>query len=254
MSYFPPTNFEALVRSGQVAGWSTWSVLGHSNAVGTSERIVDHSMNTAALSVDALKDTPSTVKVASTSANDTNSSGTGARSVQITGLASGVITSETINLAGTSEQTSVNTYSGIFGMEVKTAGTTGSNEGIVWCGNGTFTAGQPATPYASVAVAYNLSSTGYFIVPTGYAWVLQGLHAHTGDTTKTTTMTFWIRDASSGLWLENYEMSLKGDQSLDFQIFSYPSITAGSALKVTAMVDTGTALCTLNLEGLLVPV
>lgn len=86
--------------------------------------------------------TAETVEVFSSSANDTNSSGSGARTVRITGLesfASTSYTQETLNLNGLTAATSSNTYVRILKVEVLTAGSTGSNEGTITCRHTTTT-------------------------------------------------------------------------------------------------------------------
>jgi hypothetical protein len=82
--------------------------------------------------------------ITSTSANDTGA-GTGARTMQISGLLSdtGLIASETITLAGTAPVTLTNNYQMVHRMIVLTAGSGGVNAGTIYAvGNtdGTVTA------------------------------------------------------------------------------------------------------------------
>lgn len=95
------------------------------------------------------------MKVSSASTADT-SAGTGAQSVEISGLDAnyGEI-SETISLNG---QTAVNTikkYLRVFRCVVRSAGSGGKNAGIVYVGTGAVATGKPAVVHALVEVGLN---------------------------------------------------------------------------------------------------
>ena len=99
--------------------------------------------------------------IVSTDVNDT-SAGTGARTVSIYGLSSGVLTSETITLNGTSNVPTVNSYGMIYRMTVETAGSGGSNAGAI-----TATAQTDATVTAQINVGNNQTLMAIYQVPTG---------------------------------------------------------------------------------------
>lgn len=109
-----------------------------------------------------------TMKVSSTSANDT-SAGTGARTVFIKGVnGTGGYTSETVTLNG---QTAVNTthaYFSIESMTVMTAGSGGENAGNINVGVGDVTAGVPTTIYGQIATGENNSLMGHWTCPAGH--------------------------------------------------------------------------------------
>ncbi len=108
--------------------------------------------------------TASTVNFVSTSANDT-SAGTGARTILIEGLDSTyALASETLSLNGLTNVLTTNTYWMIYRVTVQTAGSTGSQAGII---TGTSTAA--GTPIMSqITDQNNRSQNSFFQVPIGY--------------------------------------------------------------------------------------
>jgi hypothetical protein len=116
------------------------------------------------------------LKVSSSSVNDT-SAGTGARTVELSGLdADYNEISELVTLNG---QTPVNTtklFLRINRMVVRSAGSGGVNAGVIYAGTGTVTTGVPANVYASVngVTGANQSLMALWTVPAGYtAYLLQ---------------------------------------------------------------------------------
>lgn len=114
------------------------------------------------------------LKVSSSSANDT-SAGTGARTVEISGLDGDYNEiSETVTLNG---QTAVNTtqsFLRVFRMIVKTAGTGAQNAGVIYAGTGTVTSGVPANKYGAIAAGDNQTLMALWTVPANYtAYLLQ---------------------------------------------------------------------------------
>jgi len=94
--------------------------------------------------------------------------GTGAITVEITGLGSSYNElQEFITLDGVTPVTTVNSYLRINGMGVIVGGTTGFNEGTIYLGTGTVTAGKPANIFGAIAPTEGNDSTGFFTVPTG---------------------------------------------------------------------------------------
>ena len=108
--------------------------------------------------------------VSSSDVDDT-AAGAGMRKVLIGGLdADYNQISEIVTLNGQTPVTTVNSYfrvqgTGMFGQEV---GVTESNEGIVYIGTGTVTAGVPATIYNLITIGDNSSHSGFFTVPAGF--------------------------------------------------------------------------------------
>lgn len=116
------------------------------------------------------------MSVSSASANDT-SSGTGARTVYISGLdANHNEVSETVTLNGQTAVTTVNSYLHINDAYVASAGSGNSAAGSIYIGTGVVTAGVPATVYDIIAFDYNKRVTGNYTIPAGYTgYLVQGL-------------------------------------------------------------------------------
>jgi len=135
------------------------------------------------------------LKVSSSSANDT-SAGTGARTVELFGLdADYDEINETVTLSG---QTAVNTtqsFLRVNRMIVRSAGTGGTNAGVIYAGTGTVTAGVPANKYATVAAGDGQSLMALWTVPRGYtAYVTQtDITVATTQNNKYATITFLAR-------------------------------------------------------------
>ncbi len=127
------------------------------------------------------------LKVSSSSTADT-SAGTGARTVELFGLdANYNEINETITLNG---QTVVNTtkeYLRINRMVVRSAGSGGSNAGVIYAGTGTVTTGVPANVYASVngVTEANQSLMALWTVPAGYTAYLLQYDISNGTTSNT---------------------------------------------------------------------
>ena len=135
------------------------------------------------------------LKVSSSSANDT-SAGTGARTVELFGLdADYDEINETVILSG---QTAVNTtqsFLRVNRMIVRSAGTGGTNAGVIYAGTGTVTSGVPANKYATVSAGDGQSLMALWTVPRGYtAYVTQtDITVATTQNNKYATVSFLAR-------------------------------------------------------------
>jgi len=141
---------------------------------------------------------------ASSSTNDT-SAGTGARTISVSGVDTSYATfTETVTMNG---QTSVNLVTtnvlGINSVTVLTAGSGGSNAGVVRCGTGTNTAGVPAVVEAHVPVGLNQQQSFIYTVPASYTLLCDGLSVANKHTTAANTYDFAldtiVNGVSSGL-------------------------------------------------------
>jgi hypothetical protein len=115
------------------------------------------------------------MKVSSSSANDT-SNGTGARTVLISGLNSSYNPiSETLTLTGQTEVATANSYLRVTGIQTLTAGSNGSNAGVIYVGTGTVTTGVPAVIHELAPIGFNTAMSGAYTVPAGYtAYLYRG--------------------------------------------------------------------------------
>jgi hypothetical protein len=131
----------------------------------------------------------SVLKISSASANDT-SAGTGARTLLISGLnANYDEISETVILNGQTAVNTVNSYLRVFSLKILTAGSGGSNAGIVYAGTGTVTSGVPATVYAQIEIGYNDSAMAIWTVPAGYTAYVSSYSFTTNSSTANNQVT-----------------------------------------------------------------
>jgi hypothetical protein len=113
------------------------------------------------------RNTRRALTVSSSSAND-NDKGTGARSIRITGLTDEFVeTSGTVDLKGQTGVSISDNFIAIQSIEITDAGSTGYNEGDIYVGEGTITAGVPATAYEKIAIRDGISHTIRYTVPKG---------------------------------------------------------------------------------------
>jgi hypothetical protein len=145
--------FGLQVARGQIQGHSNVIVFGYNPDVDTSEESV--------WPVGGVVPHPtvaSVLKISSSSTDDDGSpAGTGARTVFIAGVDGDYnVVSETITMNGQTAVNTTNSYLYVNTFYVVTAGSNGSNAGVVYAGTGVVTAGVPA-------VIYDAINTGYMV-------------------------------------------------------------------------------------------
>lgn len=144
----------------------------------TDENLADHSAlisYTSTLLSAAAKVQVSCANVADTAA------GTGARVLRIVGLdADYKIQTEDIELNGQAYVESVKSYIRVFAAEVVSAGSGGTNAGIIYIivsgTGGTLAAGVPPTltsQWIQVLVGFSTGTSGIYTVPAGYSAMLK---------------------------------------------------------------------------------
>jgi hypothetical protein len=163
--------FELQVSRGQVFAHRSVTVFGYNPDVDTARVTVWPYTGILPLAPSALQ-----LKVSSSSANDT-AAGTGARTVYLGGLdANHNEISEIVTLNGQTPVLTTNSYLHVNEAYVATAGSGLSAAGDIYFGDGTVTAGVPATVYDLIKFDYNQRITGSYTVPAGYTgYVSQGL-------------------------------------------------------------------------------
>jgi hypothetical protein len=247
MSYFGTTEFDLQSRRGLVSGTLPITLIGHSDTLGTALRIFHQENNTADLDAYALYDTPATVQVASTDNTNDNAAGTGALTVRIFGVNdSGVLTEEDVTMTGQTATTATTAlFSSVHKLEVLTSGGTMSNTGVIWCGNGTFTAGVPVTKYMSMELGTSLSAGMVYKVPTAKKLYIEGINLALSDTgTKIINMRFMTYDGST----EKEIFDIHHAAGLtDFDAHQYPAFPAGTLLTVQANVSGSAAIATISM-------
>ncbi len=99
---------------------------------------------------------------------------------------------EIVSLNGQNGVTLANQYYRVNRIVGLTAGATGSNEGIIYVGEGAVTVGVPATVYECVEIGINISHSGLYTVPFGMsAYLVNGIF--TAEANKTTEFQVFVR-------------------------------------------------------------
>jgi hypothetical protein len=233
MSYIGTKDYNLEVLRGNVAGSTMVSITGRDTALTTSRITVAPTSTTANIDQSGIHTTPATVDVASTSAND-DAGGSGLLTLTLMGLdASGDAQTETITMDGQTEVTSSNTYSAVNGWRGLTWGATTWNEGTIWVGNGTFTAGVPATEYIAGEIRANRDHTAYYTVPTGKTLYLRQFTP--GVATSNKDVEFFVEVSANGInWFTEQEFTM---ETFIFQgdVIAVPGIPAGWHVRIEAL-------------------
>jgi hypothetical protein len=123
--------------------------------------------------------TAGSLTISSTSADD-DETGTGARTVTVYGLdANWNKVSDTVTLNGQTAVALPTVVLHPYLMMINTAGTGGTNAGVLYVGSGTVTSGQPAVVNCAIGTAYgaNQSRIAFMPVPAGYKATVRGGYA-----------------------------------------------------------------------------
>jgi len=161
-------NFDDLVALGLIPGVSLCRIAGSGSAVnGFTTCMGDLSTGWSE------QDAASVIKISSGSTDDVMTSGSGARTVKVSGVdANYNKITEIVELSGQTAVDTVASFRFVEELEVLTAGTGLANAGIIYAGVGTVTSGVPATKYCAMAVGINVSRQAFAVVPAGYNLVL----------------------------------------------------------------------------------
>lgn len=140
---------------------------GFNSSVGNSEVTVSDNGS----DYDALT-SASIVKISSSSTADT-SDGTGARTINISGLDENYNeVNENITLNGQTAVNSTNLYIRVFRAKVLTAGSGGANAGDIHIGTGAVSSGVPATSIAKISTGENQTLMAVWTIPANYTGYL----------------------------------------------------------------------------------
>ena len=234
MTYQPQTDYNLEVLRGNITGHVMVSIAGHNDDSTTTRVVVAPTLTTADIDQSGIHASAATVDVASTDANDT-SAGTGLRTLTLEGLdSSGNAQTETITLNGQTEVTSANTYTAINGFLGLTAGSNNTSAGDIWVGNGTFTAGVPATKYFVGERNHNHGLSAYYTVPTGKTLFIRGASFSVVGNNKEIEITIETSTDNGNMWIIEEEISGTSEMAFHVPAQSFHSMTAGSHIRVRA--------------------
>jgi len=192
----------------------------------------------------------SVLKVSSSSTADT-SAGTGARTVELSGLDTNYDEiSETVTLNGQTAVNTTNEFLRINRMVIRSAGSGEQNAGVIYAGTGTVTTGVPANKYATIAIGDNQTLMALWTVPRGYtAYLLQtDITVATTQNNKYCTVhlvarpegeVFQIKDkfvkAESSVH-QGYTIPLKFEEKTDIEVRAIGD-SAGADIAISAGLD-----------------
>jgi hypothetical protein len=175
--------------------------------------------------------TPQTVNVFSSSTTDT-SAGTGARTIQISGLKSPTSTdyeTENITLNGTTQVTSINTWWRVNRVKVLTAGTGGQNAGTITVRSTTTT----ANVFVVMPIGFNQSTIGAYTVPFGKTMIIKRVRVtitRASGAAGSATISLRVRPAG-GVYNSARIFELQTGGSTEFESLGGLVIESGSDIK-----------------------
>ena len=178
--------------------------------------------------------------IASNNSNDSHPSGSGARSVQITGYNdAGNEVSEIINLNGTTNVSLVNDYRSFTDIRVTVWGSNLANQGTLYIGrsNAIWTSGKPSQIGYVVPHSKNISRCASFQVPQGKKLLLKNGHITAGEGNNVIKAIFRLYTPDmiagnppyTGLVL----FGLTVIKNVPFDISSVQPINAGEIIEIT---------------------
>jgi len=233
------------VARGNVRGFSVVQKFGKNDDVGTSYETI--------WSGGGLYTYPSvatTMTVSSGSTDDVATSGTGAWTVTVYGLDGDYAEiNETASLNGQTGVTLSNQYLRVFRIVVDTAGSGGTNAGIIYVGSGTVTSGVPANVFARVEVGDGQTGMAVYTIPAGKTGYVTSGYLSVGAG-KTLAAKFTIRPPG-GVFNAKYFVNVYQAPYLD--TFTYPlKVPEKYDLEVRGKVDATSIACSAGFEILLV--
>lgn len=159
-----PTDYATEVALGRRQQATTWNKFGYNEDVDTASTEVVASFGGA---FDQRLASGEKLDIVSTSANDSNPSGTGVRQVIIFGVDENWdLVQETVNLNGTTEVQTDNSYLGVNRMTIFTSGSADSNVGTI-----TATATTSGNTMAQMPAGQGTTQQCIFYVPRNYQFL-----------------------------------------------------------------------------------
>lgn len=148
------------VAKGNVPGHSIIHKFGHQESIGTNFETIWEGGGIYTYLASA-----SVLKISSDDVND-DSGGTGAITVEITGLDSNFLDlTETITLDGQTPVNTSNSFIRVFRMIVRSAGSGGENAGTIYAGTGNVVGGVPDNIFAQMDPGANQTLMAMFTIP-----------------------------------------------------------------------------------------
>ena len=223
---------------GNIAGRAEVTVRGHDDTVpnggpfGLSPNFGGASYQFDQSAIDRNA-TPAVVGVASTDNTNDNVAGTGALTVQVSGLdANGDAQTNNVTMTGTTAVNTASTFSAVHQLRVLTTGGNNANTGTIWCGTGTFTAGVPAVRMMSMEIDHNISLGAYYVVPLAKTLVIRQFIATVATSNKDVEIE--IETSANGvLWYSQADFGLEaGDFTTE--VVALAKLVSGTHIRLRA--------------------
>jgi hypothetical protein len=169
----------------------------------------------------------------STSTDDDNVGGTGARTVQVYGLdADYDLQDETVELNGTSDVATASSYTMIYRLIVRTAGSGGANAGTI-----TATAQTDSTVTAQITIGNNQTLMAIYQVPHNHTGYLLGYYATTNKANLgNADIKLWAKPIDEVWQLKQVQSLASAGSSRFHHIYSAsPKFTEKTLLRLSAI-------------------
>lgn len=238
----PSLDFFLQCRKGRIEGHTVHTVAGNNPNTDTDWNTVWSESTPVVLPTSAAQ-----LKVSSSHTDDT-SAGTGLRTIEITGLlADFTEVKEEVTLNGQTEVLTSNSFYRINRVKGLTAGSTGENQGKIYIGSGTVTAGVPATVHAVICDKGNKSCGSFYTVPKGSTAFLMAWTC-TQDTSN--IMHVRLRKCKpNGLWMTSGTISVH--DSFTKEVHGAKGLTEGTDFQFQTQLVAGTGNSSCYLEFIL---
>lgn len=245
-----PTDFHYEVAMGKRQGRTTWNKFGYNNDVDTGgEEVVAEFGGTFNIMTSA-----DTLDVVSSSANDVNTTGSGAQQILIIGIdANSDEISETVNLNGVTTVTTTNSFLGVNRAYVISSGSSNSNEGTITIDDTSGTVGTQATIPANQGVTQQC----IFHTPINHKfladWLVTNVNKLSGGSTPRVTIKGYSYSRVVNCVYEIYRETIDTNVVNNHQLNpSQPFVIGGQeVLYFTAETDTNNTVVTMRFSGIL---
>jgi hypothetical protein len=230
------TDYNLEVLKGNVEGSTMVSIRGHDNTVPNGGPFgLSQGFGGGGYQFDqsAIAAVAASVSVASTDNTKDNVGNVGALTVRVFGLDSnGDAATEDLTLTGQTEVTTSAKFTAVHQLLVLATGSENDNSGTLWCGTGTFTAGVPAVRMLSMTPGFNISLSGYYVVPTGKIFYPRQFIATVGSSNKDVQ----VHIVTSASGIQHYTQIEFGIEGGDFttDIIALPGIPARTHISLRA--------------------
>lgn len=237
---------------GNVPGATAVNIRGYNGSVTSSYETLWDESNAYTFLTAAM----SAPYIASTDANDT-SAGTGARTVRATLINTSFVQStEDLTMNGqTSVVLTTTNVLAVQKIEILTAGSGGTNAGIIRIGTGANTGGAPAVVHGHMAASTGLSRHGFYVVPAANILLVRGLRFASGSATagaitagikQAVGLTGLVEEVFTQMGTNNdcikpdlsIPLAFAATSKLNFQLIASAGTGPASVLASCALIDT----------------